>query len=114
MPKYNVYLYPEMVLHVRGLEADDACQAIHRAIDLAEAIHLDAGGDASKGPIYAEGFVRYVVDPIVDGQPDYCQRQTYLDRAHLVADERDRETGIPCYEHPDTTITVGAPPTPAS
>lgn len=71
MPKFNVYLYPEMVLHIRDIHADDACQAITKAIAFAEADRLDAGGDADKGPVYAEAFVRYVVDPVVDGQPDY-------------------------------------------
>ncbi len=110
MPKFNVYLYPEMVLHIRDIEADDAYQAINQAIAVAEANHLDAGGDADKGPVYAEAFVRYVVDPVVKGQPDYRHSQTYLDRAHLIADQRDQEVGLPSYEHADASAAEQSKP----
>lgn len=48
MFKFNVYRYPEMVLHIHDIQADDARQTITKAIAATEADRLDAGGDADK------------------------------------------------------------------
>jgi hypothetical protein len=98
VPKFNVYLYPAMVLHLSDIDADDPTQAITKAIQIAEADYLDAGGNPRAGLVYAEEFVRYVVDPVVNGEPDYDKSETFLDVAHLAGDQRDRSSGFQAYD----------------
>ncbi len=98
MPIFNVYLFPVMTLHVCGIEAEDATQAIEKAIQFAESEHLHPDTNPRSPLVYADEFVRYVVDPVVNGEPDYRKSETYLDAAHLASDQWDKQSGYPSYE----------------
>lgn len=98
MPLFHVYLYPVMVVEIAPVEAPDVKQAIQRAIAQAKHGQLDPQGDCARAPLFAEEFARYVVYPLVAGQPNYGNSAIYLDAAHYQADRTDRDDGIPLFD----------------
>lgn len=100
MPKFNVDLYPAMLLPIVDIEADSAHDAIIKAVDKATAQLVGPAGHGRHTLIFGDEFVRYVVKPVTIGIINGINCQTFLDAAHLAADAQDQADGLPLYERP--------------
>ncbi|HTN76159.1 MAG TPA: hypothetical protein VL096_12970 [Pirellulaceae bacterium] len=99
MPWFQVEVHHVVAWRSADIEADDAEDAIAQAIAAVRTKYAAAIDNDRQGPIFDEEFARYVVDPVVDGRPLPEAGVTYLDLAHLAADDKDRADGLPIYAH---------------
>lgn len=79
MPRFNVNLFPLVVVKVPGIEADSYEEAVEKAREQAE-LHRLNGNLNGLDVGYGEEIAYYVVD--VEGDEEYRQTKTFIDPIH--------------------------------